>query len=133
MLHAALVQELIMDEQMAAVDGSSVVRKRRTGNRKRGAELLQKELDDRADISARGRVERRAIFEIELPAADGFQPMERVFGFAHGLLDGTGTCLQRDDHSVDLLQAAWQILGYRSFERFESRFSPDYWLNRFLR
>src|SRR3984957_20890277 len=89
-LHAALVQELIMNEQMTAVERPSVVRKSRTGDRKGAAELSQKELGYRADISARGRVERRAIFEIELPAADGFQPMKPIPGFGYGLVNGTG-------------------------------------------
>ena len=54
MLHAALVQELIVNEEMAAVDRPPVVRKCRAGDRERGAEFLQKKLDDRPDISERG-------------------------------------------------------------------------------
>src|ERR1700730_9579753 len=104
MLHAALVQKLIMNEKMAAVDRPPIVWKRRTGNCKGGADFPQKELDHRADISTRGRVEGRAVFEVELPASNQFQPMECLHGFAHGLFDGSGSRLERANPGVDLFE-----------------------------
>src|SRR5580698_5066269 len=104
MLHAALVQELVVNEKMAAIDGPPVVRKRRTGDCQGGAEFPHEDLGDRADISPRCRVERRTILEIELTAADGFQPKECLFGFAYGLLNGRGTRLECDDDGIDFFQ-----------------------------
>src|ERR1700720_2259478 len=103
-LHSALVQELIVDKEMAPIDGAAVVRKRRAGDRKKGAEFPQKSFDHRADISARGRVEGRTIFKIELLAANGLQPVKRILAFAYGLFERTGARFQRDDDGVDLLR-----------------------------
>src|ERR1700729_2540679 len=89
---------------MAAVNRPPIVWEGRTGNGEGGAELPQEQLDDRADISARGRIEGRAILEIKLSAADGFQPVKCIPGLVYCLLDGTGTRLERDDYGVDIFK-----------------------------
>src|ERR1700730_901995 len=116
-LHSALVQELIVHKEMAPIDRAAVVRKSRAGDRKKGAEFPQKSFDHRTDISARCRVEGRTIFKIELLAANGLQPVNRLRAFADGLFNRTGACLQRDDDGVDFWQ---QIKRFREADRLHS-------------
>ena len=100
-LHAGFVEQPIADEQVALEQLPAGGGKDRADDRPVGAELVHQGVDHRADIAFRRRIEGRAIFEEELPAALCGEPAAGLEALAHGLRRRAGTCLQRDDAGID--------------------------------
>ena len=74
-----------MDEEVALIDGAADRREGRAGDDAGDAESRGQRLADRADIAVGRRIEGRAIFEDDLPAALAPQPVERRERLGHGL------------------------------------------------
>ena len=74
MPHARVRKQHLPHEEMPHVNRPAVFRKCRTRNGERSTKLIEKRIRHRPDIARIGRVEGRAVFEIDLPRAMLFQP-----------------------------------------------------------
>ena len=91
-------------EQMALIDGAFVLRKGGAGNGEAVAEIGQQRLGDRADIAPFRAVEGGAVLEEEPGGAGLPQPGQCGARVRHGLRDGLGPRLQRNDDGIDALR-----------------------------
>ncbi len=95
--HAGLGEQHIADEKIALVEGTSVGGQGRAGDGEIAVQGLHQGLGDRADVAARRRIERRAVFEQILPAALLLEPLERGEGLRHRIAGRDGPGLERND------------------------------------
>ena len=77
-LHAALAEQLVINEQMSLIDRTSGARKGRADDDLVGIERLCQCVANRADIAFGGRIKGRAVFEQKLLAALFFQPVQSI-------------------------------------------------------
>jgi len=98
--HRRIRQQFTADEQVAEVDRALVDRERRAGDREFRAERVEQGFGDRADVAGVGRVERRAVLEVDLPHTLGTQPRECRERLRDRLGGGNRARLQRDDDGV---------------------------------
>ena len=119
MLHAAVIEQAVADEQMALIDTASVDGEGRHEGRLRGRQGLQQGIGDRPDIALGRGIERRAVLEEQLARALGFQPFKRRERFTDRLIHRAAARLERDHHGVDLSQIQpvrrpflQRVLGY---------------------
>ena len=103
LLHAAFVEQLVANEEVALIDRPFQRRIGRAhddaGRSKRVGECVR----DRADIAIGRGVERRAVLEEELGAALGLQPMQGGERLADGVGGSDRSRLQRNDARLDVL------------------------------
>ncbi len=111
-LHGALGEWHVADEQVAHVDRALVGGKRRAGERHAALNALKQRLGDRSYIAFVGRVEGRAILEEQLPGALCQQGIGAPQRQRDGLFHGAGARLESDHHGVEAGQPA-AILGHR--------------------
>ncbi|MNQ93931.1 hypothetical protein D3C85_1094200 [compost metagenome] len=102
--HAGFAQQHIADEQMTVKNRPFVLRECRTRHSERDVQCFSKCIGDRADVSARGRVKRRAIFEKKLLAACRTQPFQRFERLSNGFFRADGTAFQGNDDSIDIIR-----------------------------
>ena len=100
------VEQPVADEEMALVDGAAGGREGRAGDDAVDAERLRQRLADRADIALGRRIEGRAVFEHELPAALRPQPLERLERERDRVGGRDRAALQRDDAGLAGLRRA---------------------------
>ena len=99
-LHAAFIQKLVANEQMAIEDRPAIDGQRRAERHPVGAQLLLQRLRHRADIAVRCRVECGAIFEEEPPRRSLAQCRQHLQRLRHRVLLWDGAGFQRHDHRV---------------------------------
>ena len=99
--HARFGQEHVADEEVALVDRARVGGKGGAGDGEIGAERVQQRIGHRSNVAARRRIERRAVLEIELPAALGSQAVECCERRGNRFRGRCRARLERDDDGVD--------------------------------
>lgn len=70
-LHAGFIEKHVVDEQVAPINRSPVLRESRTGDGEVGVESRHQSVGDRTDVALAGRVERGAVLEEVLLTAGG--------------------------------------------------------------
>ena len=103
--HTAVAEQLIAHEQMAFEHGAQVFRERRADDREtlaRAVQRIEQRVSHRADVAFCGRIEGRAVFEIDLLHALLLQPAQRGQRLRHRVGRRNRSRLQRDDDRIDL-------------------------------
>ena len=85
---------------MAGIDRSLEGRIGRAGDREVGVQPCRQLVDHRADIAVVGRIEGRAVFEIDLLGAGGAQRIGRLRGAGSRHVGGDRARLHRDHHGI---------------------------------
>ena len=98
--HARIGEELVEDEEMAAIDGAAVLRQRGDEHRRPLPGLAPQRLRHRADIALVGRIEGRAVLEIGLPRPGALEPAPGGERLRHRVGGGNRPRLQRDHHRI---------------------------------
>ena len=105
-LHRALGERQVADEQIALVDRPTRRRERGAGDGEVGAREVHQRLGHGADVAFVGRVEGRAIFEEQLLGARRAQRLRGGEREAHGLRLGNCSRLQRDHDRLGVAEPA---------------------------
>ena len=99
-LHAALIEQRVSDEQVALEHAALVVGKGGRGDREVGAQRVHQRLGHRADVAVGRAVEGRAVLEVDLAGALGLQPAQGLQRLRHRVGGGDGARLERHDDGL---------------------------------
>src|SRR5271165_3601602 len=91
---------------MPAIDRSAIIRECGARDRVSNSELLEQDINNRPDIASGGRIERGAVFEIELSATDRVKPFDRLPRLTDRLFNEACPRLQTNDDGVNRLETS---------------------------
>ena len=102
-LHSTLIEQPVIDEEMALVDGAAVVGECRCGHREPCLQGIHEGIRDRANIALGCAVEGGAVFEVDLIRALRTKPGKRLERLLACIISRDVANLQGHYHRIDFL------------------------------